>query len=85
MTRSLISPPAPSLSGDFGGLANDETTLRTLIATLKTGIHFVRSVLESLPAVRKLLTSGNSSVDVVREAIVLLAMCRQVIWLAFYI
>ena len=57
------------------------TTLRTLIATLKTGVHFVRSLLAALPAVRRLLAAaggGGGSVDVVREAIVLLAMCRQV-------
>ena len=56
------------------------TTLRTLIATLKTGVHFVRSLLAALPAVRRLLAAGGGggSVDVVRESIVLLAMCRQV-------
>ncbi|GAX78483.1 hypothetical protein CEUSTIGMA_g5922.t1 [Chlamydomonas eustigma] len=76
--EEVMMPSQTQQDGDFGALGNDETTLRTLIATLKTGIHFVRSVLASLPAVRKLLNSGSSSVDVVREAIVLLAMCHQV-------
>ena len=61
------------------------TTLRTVIATLKTGMEVVRAVLASLPQVRRLLLGGGGgSVDVIKEAIALLAMCRQVSWVTEY-
>ena len=75
------SPLLLSFLGPLGALSSDVTTLRTLIATLKTGVHFVRSLLAALPAVRRLLGGGGASggsVDVIKEAIALLAMCRQV-------
>ena len=77
---SHFSPPPPFLHvGPLGALSNDVTTLRTLIASLKTGVSFVRSLLAALPEVRRLLLGGGGgSVDVVKEAIVLLAMCRKV-------
>ena len=46
------SPPHPlPPSGPLGALSNDVTTLRTFVATLKTGVHFVRSLLAALPEV----------------------------------
>ncbi len=37
--------------GPLGALSNDVVTLRTMIATLKTGVQFVRCVLAALPEV----------------------------------
>lgn len=48
-----------------------------MVATLKTGCAFVRCLLAVLPQVRRLLTAGTS-VDVTKEAVVLLAMCHKV-------
>ena len=72
--------PQPSLSA-LGALSQDVTTLRTLVATLKTGVHFTRCLLASLPEVRGLLSKGSgsgSNADVVKEALGLLAICRRV-------
>ncbi|KAG1667780.1 hypothetical protein FOA52_010817 [Chlamydomonas sp. UWO 241] len=75
-------PPGTQLSQTqaddepLGALSSDVTTLQTMIATLKSGVQFVRAMLAAMPEVRALLLGNGAGVDVVREAISLLVMCR---------
>eukprot|EP00798_Chlamydomonas_sp_ICE-L_P013439 gene13439-19295_t len=57
-------------------LIGDRTNLRTLIATLKSGLDFVRTLTAAILDMRKLLLMCPNA-DVVKETIALLTVCKR--------